>query len=152
MVPLCHPTSTSLSLELCFAMSRPAVVPAILRRSRLQPTLDIWAPPPKDSELAADVRRVKARLTERAAANVIKVQARLAQRAATKTSSANVAAMRTEVPRGPRVARQPQQHATTLESKKSSLEGMSPSHLTSSSSMASRLLHNSRSARNSCAI
>ena len=87
-------------------MSRPGVVPPISRRSRHQLTLDIRATPPDAKELAADVKRVKARL---------------AQRAAAKVSEANVAAKRLEVPR---VARQRWQRATTtLESKESSLKG-----------------------------
>ena len=138
-------------------MSRSGVVPAISRRSRLQqPTLDIWMPPPTDAQLAADFTRVQARLAQRAAvkasAEVMRVQARLAQRAAAKASVSNVAAKRPEVPRVPRVARQPWQHAPTLESKESSLKGMCHSHLTLSSLMASRSLHHSHSAYSSCAI
>lgn len=133
-------------------MSRPGAVPAIFRRSRLQPTLDVRAVPPTDLELAAEIRRVNTRLAERATANIIKVQARLAERAAAKASAADVAVIRTEVIRYHRVARQPQQHATILESKESSLDGMSRSDLTSTSSMTSRLLHNSHSAHSSCAI
>ena len=134
---LCHRYITSLLLELCFAMSRPRVAPSMPRRSRLQPTLDIWAPPPNAAELAADIKRVKARL---------------AQRAAVKVSVADVAAMRQEVPSVPRVARQRWLHAPTLESKESSLKGMCHSHLTSSPSMPFRSLHHSHSAHSSCAI
>ena len=109
-------------------MSRPGVVPALPRRSRMQPTLDNLASPPSDAELAADIKRVKARLAQHDAVNVMKVKARLAERAnidimrvktrlaeraAAKASAANVPAnipaRRQEVPRVPRVARQPWQ-------------------------------------------
>ena len=117
-------STTSPSLERCFAMSRPGVVPSLSRRSRLrQQTLDIGATPPTAAELEADVMRVKARLAQRADDNVMRVKARLAQRAADKASAANVATMRQEVPREPRVARQRWQHAPTLESKEGSLKG-----------------------------
>lgn len=89
-------------------MSRPRVVP-ISRRSRPVLTPDIWAPPPSDAEHAAVLKRVNARL---------------AQRAAAKTSASDVATKRQEVPRVPRVARQPRQHALTLESKESSLKAI----------------------------
>ncbi|MCJ1266687.1 hypothetical protein MMC22_006572 [Lobaria immixta] len=87
-------------------MPQPRIVP-ISRRSRQVLTPDIWAPPPSDAELAVQVKRVNARL---------------AQRAVAKASASNVAAKRQEVPRVPRVARQPRQHAPTLESKESSLK------------------------------
>ena len=101
-------------------MSRPRVVPSNPRLSRFKPTLDIRAPPPSAEELAADIKRVKARL---------------AQRAAAKISEANVAATRQEVPR---VARQRWQRANTLESKESSLKGMCHCNLHSLSLIASR--------------
>ena len=98
-------------------MSRQRVVSAIPRRSRHRLTSDIGATPPTAAELAADIMRVKARL---------------AQRAAAKDSTANVAIKRQEVPRVPRVARRPRQHApTTLESKESSLKGKFLSYPTS---------------------
>ena len=94
-------------------MSRPGVVPALPRRSRMQPTLDNLASPPSDAELAADIKRVKARLAERANIDIMRVKTRLAERAAAKASAANVPAnipaRRQEVPRVPRVARQPWQ-------------------------------------------
>ena len=117
-------------------MSRPRVVP-ISRRSRPVLTPDIWAPPPSDAEHAAVLKRVNARL---------------AQRAAAKTSASDVATKRQEVPRVPRVARQPRQHALTLESKESSLKGMCYSHPTLLPSVASRSFHHSHSAHSSCAI
>ena len=157
--PLYHPITTSLSLELCFAMSRPGVVPIIPPRSRQLWTPDIWMPPPKDADHAAAVMRVNARLAQRAAAkasaDVMRVQARLAQRAAAKASAPSVGAMRPEVPRVsrvPRVASQQWQNAPTLESKESSLKGMCRSDPTSSPFMASRSLQHSHSANSSCAI
>ncbi|MCJ1464486.1 hypothetical protein MMC07_003099 [Pseudocyphellaria aurata] len=94
-----------LGSQACFAKSRLRVAPAITsRRARLlQPTLDICAPPLKDVELDADFSK--------------RVQTRFARRAAAKAAEANVAAKRQEVPRVPRVARWPRQHAPTLESK-----------------------------------
>ena len=153
--PLCQFIITSLHLELCFAMSRPRVVPIIPPRSRQLWTPDIWMPPPKDADHAANVMRVNARLAQRAAAkasaDVMRVQARLAQRAAAKASASNVASMRPEVPRVPRVASQPRQQLPTLESKESSLKGMFHSNPTSLPSMGSRSLRHSHSACNSCA-
>ena len=113
-------------------MSRLGVVPTSSRRSRLQPTLDIRAPPPTDAELAADIMRVKTRL---------------ARRAALKASAENVAKSQ-EVPR---VARQRWQHASTLESKESSLKGKYPSYPASEPCMTSCSLHISHSAYSSCA-
>ena len=137
-------------------MSRPRVVPIIPPRSRQLWTPDIWMPPPKDADHAANVMRVNARLAQRAAAkasaDVMRVQARLAQRAAAKASAPNVGAIRPEVPRVPRVASQLRQHATTLESKESSLKGLCHSHPTSSALMALCSLHHSHSAYSSCAI
>ena len=68
-------------------------------------------PPPTDLPYADEIKRV---------------QARLAQRAADK---ANLAATRQEVPGVPHVARY-QRHLVTLESKESSLEGMYHCHST----------------------
>ena len=118
------------------AMS-PRVLPS--RRSRQAPTPDIWMPPPTDAALAATIKRVNARLAQRAAVKV------------SKASAPNVAAKRQEVPRVPRVARQPRQHATTPESKESSLKGMCHSHPPSWPSMESRLFYHSHSACCSCA-
>lgn len=73
-------------------MSRPRVIPTLHRRSRHQSALDSPARLPKDADLAADVMGVKAQF---------------AQRAAFKASASNVAANCQEVPRVPRVARQP---------------------------------------------
>lgn len=92
-------------------MTRPSVVPTITRRSRHQPTLNIWVPPPKATELDADFMRV---------------QAQLARRPAAKVSAANVDPKRAEVPQVPRapcVARQSRRHAPTLESKESAHKG-----------------------------
>lgn len=104
--PLRHPTTASLSLELCLDESRPRTVPSIARRLRNQLKSDIWDRPRTRSYVAVDSLRA------------------LAERATIKASAADVTAKRSEFSRVSRIARQLWQHAPTLGSKESSLKGM----------------------------